>query len=761
MATAIFFNGRRINVPQAVSEIDASALAAVSPSAVGIVALLGTAEGGKPLDACEEFADSTRSDSLRNKYRSGDLLTAGLFAFEPSADDAVPGGAQRLVTVKVNDSTQSIATLVDAAVADAVDLTSSDWGQFTEQINIDVAAGTVQGKLITIIFEDVTETFDDVGGDAIMDVLYTPGTDGWDVPMPAAIAALGFTATGSKAETGLGAEMTAVIPAGLPAGLEILSAGAEPTQPTVTIYGLVGVVATRETLTLTAAGVTAVPTASLLWDKVLGASISGTTANTVTVRVAGGGATALTIGAGADGTAGVVLVSNGIAAGVLTVSIDVNAAFDAAYFGINSAGAEVQERFDMTLGTTPVVGVVPFADVDVIALGDFIVGRTVTATLTTISVLVATFPTVQRVVDRLNALDGITANATVSNPTTFNLVDADYAAAADITTPAQEYYADLYEFITAINEGSQYIDAARATAASAVPANLAAPVFLAGGTEGPSTITEWQTAFTALQKRRVNIIVPLSRDPAVHSLCLTHLVARAGRLRSEANGYIGHADTDLAGTSLTVTKSEIVALQSRHLSHLAQEIQRFDAVTGEATFYSPYHLAAICAGMQAGSAIGEPLTRKRPIATDIRQDSSWTVEDNVESLIDAGLMMFEKIDGIGIRCVRSITGHLADDNLVFTEMSANESANTAVFEFRTALERKIGQRALAGTAAAIKGLANDVLGRLIDDEIIVAYRALQVEQIGDVFPVSVEIAPVVPVNFIPITVHLVALRTAA
>jgi len=757
MATAIFFNGRRINVPQAVSEIDASALASVSPSAVGIVALLGTAEGGKPLSVSEEFSDSTRSDALRKKYRSGDLLTAGLFAFEPSADEAVPGGAQRLVTVKVNAATQSAATLPDGSASDSVDLTSSDWGQFTEQINIDVAAGTTQGKLITITFEDVTETFDDVGGDSIMDVLYTPGTDGWDVPMPAGISSTAFSATGSKADTGLAAQITATAPAGFPSAVDVVSAGAD--TATVTIYGegLAGV-PQRETVTLD--GTTNVQTVLTDWTKVTAVVANAAIANTVTVSDFPVVTTITTLAAGPAASAGAVVMSNGIAASVLTVSPSGATPDFVGVFGTNAAGTEVQERFDMTAGT-PVVGVVPFADIDVVALGEIPGGTTITLTATTISIAAATFPTIQRVVDRLNTLDGITANATVSNPTTFLLTDADYAAAADITTPAQDYFADLYFFVKALTDGSQFVDAARASGASAVPANTASPVFLAGGTEGPSTITEWQAAFTLLKKRRVTTIVPLTRDPAIHNLLLTHLVERAGRLRSEANGYVGHGKSDGSGATLSTIKSEIITLQSRHISHLAQEIQRFDPVTGLATFYPPHYLAAISAGMQAGSAIGEPLTRKRPIATDIRNDSSWTVEDNVESLIDAGLMMFEKVDGVGIRCIRSITGHLADDNLVFSEMSANESANTAVFELRRSLELKIGQRALAGTAAAIKGLANDVLSRLIDDEIIVAFRALQVEQIGDVFPVSVEIAPVVPVNFIPITVHLVALRTAA
>jgi len=111
--------------------------------------------------------------------------------------------------------------------------------------------------------------------------------------------------------------------------------------------------------------------------------------------------------------------------------------------------------------------------------------------------------------------------------------------------------------------------------------------------------------------------------------------------------------------------------------------------------------------------------------------------------------------------VRSLTTYIADDNVVFSEMSANESANTAVFRLRTNLDRRIGSRGLRGTVAAIKSLANDELSRMRDEEIIVDFRNLQVEQVGDVFPVSVEIAPVLPVNFIPITVHLVATRASA
>ena len=760
MASAIFFDGRRINIPQVASRVDTSALQSVSPAAVGIVALVGTAEGGVPLTVDSTTQDFTRPASLRDAFRSGDLKTAGLFAFEPSQDDAVPGGAQRIVAVKVNPATQSTGTLSDVDPKPAVDLTSRDYGQFTEQINIDVAAGTTQGKLITVVFESVTETFDDVGGDPIMDVLYTPGADGYDT-VTGAITSAAFTAAATKAEAGLATEVASVAPAGFPSVVDVVSSAAGDTTQTITIYGLDGTgAAQRETISLS--GTTNVQ-GTLTWTKVLGAVLSAATVGTVTVSDFPVATTVLTI-APAVLTAGVVLTTNTPVSGVLTVSIDVDTAVDVAVFGADTTGANVGEEFDMTTGnTTPVVGTQVFRDIAVIALGEVAAARTITISCNAEVASTATFTTVQQLVDRLNALSGFTANVQVSNGTTFNVSDADYAAAVSLVGAAADFFADLFEFISILNSSSQYVTAARATGATAVPANLTTPLFLTGGSEGTPTITEWTTAFTLLKQRRVNIIVPLTRDPAVHALLQSHLIARAGPCRSEANGYAGIGTTGGAGETKTNIKSQIRALNTRHISAISQEIQRFDPDTGLSTWYPPYIKAAVAAGMQAGSAVGEPLTRKVIIATDIRQDSSWTVEDDAEELIDAGLMFAEKVDDVGIRWVRSVTTYLQSDNVVLTEMSANESADQSVFNLRRNLEQKIGDRGLASSVAVIKGLAVAELERQVRDEIIVAFRpeTVQVEQVGDSFPLSAEIAPVLPINFIPITVHLVPLSAAA
>src|SRR5687768_14095329 len=178
MASAIFFLGRRINIPGAYSQIDASALSPTSPAAVGIVALVGTAEGGKPKTVEESESDCTTPEKIKTRFRSGNLRIGGTFCFDPSAEQDGQGPV-KTVAVKVNAAAQSSLTLPDGTPVNSVTLTSKDYGLFTTQINVAVAAGTTKGKKITIKFEDVIETFDDVGGDNIFTVQYTPGSNGY------------------------------------------------------------------------------------------------------------------------------------------------------------------------------------------------------------------------------------------------------------------------------------------------------------------------------------------------------------------------------------------------------------------------------------------------------------------------------------------------------------------------------------------------------------------------------------------------------
>jgi len=723
---------------------------------VGTVALIGTAEGGAPLTVDESLADANNPNTVNERYRSGNLRTAGIFCFEPSQDDAVPGGAQKEILVKVNPATQSGTGLPDGNGSAAIDITSKDFGLFTAQINVEVEAGTNVGLKYIVVFEGTTEVFDDIGGEPIFDTTYTPGANGYDTAL-GTIDATDFTVAVTKTEAGLESERTADIPA---AGvLDVVSNNAADVGMILTAYGLDGTGA-LVTDAITLNGTTNV-VGTTAFTKVLACRLSAVAAGTVTVSDSPISATLFTLLTTVL-TRGLVDITNGAAAGVVTMAAGADFAADAVILGTNTAGAPVNEVFDLTAAnTTPVVGSVAFGTITTLLLGDLPGGNSVALALAAAITNHTSFSTVSLVVDRLNAIPGFSATAQVSNFTTFLMVDADYNVgptrpATDVRSVVGDFFADLNDAIVTLTQNSQFVNAARATGGDLPPATTAAAVFLVGGTEGVTTITEWQTAFKLLEKRRYNILVPLSADPAIHNLALSALIAKTGRLKSEANGYVGIGKNDGSGSGETRAQiqSQILALNTRHLSAISQELERFDPITGVATFFPPFMFAAVAAGMQAGSAIAEPLTRKLVIGNAIRNDPSWDVEDDTSDLIDRGLMIAEQVDNVGIRWVRSITTHLADDNLAFVEMSSNESLNTFVFEFRTALEKKIGQRGLGNSTGAIKALAIEVANRIVAEEKIVGHRSLQVEQVGDVFPVSIEVALVNPINFIPITVHL-------
>jgi hypothetical protein len=91
----------------------------------------------------------------------------------------------------------------------------------------------------------------------------------------------------------------------------------------------------------------------------------------------------------------------------------------------------------------------------------------------------------------------------------------------------------------------------------------------------------------------------------------------------------------------------------------------------------------------------------------------------------------------------------------------NEAVNISVFNFRTNLEFAVGKPGFSGTINATQGIAIATLGLLVDAGTITQYRSLDIELIVDVLEVSVELSPVIPINFVKSTVHLVTIQQAA
>lgn len=768
MATSIFFNGRVISVPGSYSEVDPSGLESVGLGAAGIVAVLGTGEGGIPVTAIENPRDLqkfTRPEKMRATFRSGQLREVSGMLFEPAKDDAIRGGAAQVVALKVNPATKSTAQLLRSGVAQ-IDLSSRDYGAFTEQVNVELLDGTSSGKKLTIRFEDVVEAGDNIGGTALATVTYAGGATGFNTATLAVNNDGDITVTATR--SGLGQANLVDNPHAGGAATVVSASGADVGQ-TVSVFGLVSGVPTRVDVTLN--GTTPVALGSFDAGALLGVYIDGTaTAGIVTVASTTGPVTVFSVPAGTAAEGVIKCDYCHVAKTSVSLALDGAGAHSVLVFGKNAANGAVASVVT-TNGTTPVVTAAnTFAALDFIVVGAVNVARTLTATVVAVQTDATVQKTLQKAADLFNAKSTVIAGpltrgftfTITTGKTGFLTSDLDVVSGVNIKDPTvASLKADLYAVVAWINQNSVLVSAEVSTGATGVPDNTASPLFLSGGVEGTALFSHYQTALNLLKRIRVNSIVDLSGDPAVAAACDAHAAYMGGVGRSERDVFVGLLNTAMDDVP---TKSEamtqIVNLNSRHVRAWAQAIERFNSAGEREEFLPPFG-AAILAGMQAGSPVGTSLTKKTMNVLGLRQHSSWNPVDDAEELIQAGLVFAEDTDGMGRRVVRNVTTHLSSDNIAFTEGSVNEAVNYAVYEFRTALEVAVGKRGFAGTVSATRSVAIGKLDALVGELVITAYRSLDMELIADVLDVSVELAPVIPINFVKTNVHLTTLAQLA
>lgn len=772
-ASTIFFNGRLISIPGSYSQVDASGLETVGLGASGLVALLGTAEGGKPWSAVDEgdvrgnLQVATKPEHGYEYFRSGDLREGAPLLFSPSVDADIPAGAQEVLFFKVNPAAQSSATFSNLD-GEALVLTSKDYGYFTTQINVEIGTGTNQGKKLTIVFETTEEIFDDVGGDTIFELQYLSSTpaDGFTT-ITGQITASALVCAFTRTQTGLDGEVSNQVTAGQV--IELVSSSASDTAVMVRLYGTDASDA-NQVVTKTLNGTTVVETTET-WNSFHGAEIvSGTLVGTLTIQNDGAASTIATIAPAGTEAAVEFTVDTPIGNSAVTVVADGASTARLTLFGLSTSGTFQAETLQLN-GTTAVPGTVTWSRLDGLAFGEVAAGVTVTVSGTAENAAFAGLNTVQKLADRFNGLPGFTLSVVHSSPSTFNSVDLDFQAATDIKSANKlTALGDLAAIITKITNESDLVTAAKGSTASGPPSNTSAVTFLTGGHEGDATAgneavttaltADWQGALDLCKKVRVNTVVLLTSDPAIHVLLKTHCQYMAGAGRNERDGVVGlenEGRTDVP--TKTEAKAQIVDLNSRHIRAVAQTIERYNTSGERAEMTTPF-TACIVAGMQAGSPVGTPLTHKYANVLKLRQDSSWNPGDDAEELIQAGLLMFEVVDGVGRRVVRNVTTHLTSSNLAYTEGSVNEAVNYAVYNFRTTMERMTGKAGFAGSTNAAKGLAVNILGLMVGVA-LVAWRSLNVDLILDVLEVAAEISPVLPINFVKNTLHLVTIPQAS
>lgn len=382
---------------------------------------------------------------------------------------------------------------------------------------------------------------------------------------------------------------------------------------------------------------------------------------------------------------------------------------------------------------------------------------TLVAGANTVAVNLEVFPSVQQLVDRINAETGWVASVVAGSANTPALRGLDHVSEVAAKASAVTLRADLQAIIDWINGfGEPFVTATREANAGAVPANLA-NTFLAGGVDGDVTNEDWADVFDELMGEDVQYLVPLTAEPAVWAMADAHCLYMSTMGQMERRAFVG------AGTGVDMESAAAAATQinSDRLAYVAPGIYNPDE-DGNMVLYPAYMHAAMIAGGFSGLNPGETLTNKSLRIMGLEYDLHATVD--TDFLIDGGVLATMRTPR-GFRVVRAISTWQNDRKFNRVEISCGIATDFTARSVRDALRPFVGAKAnpqsrslaISRTQSVLRELARpepEGPGVLAGDQEHPAYRNIRAEIEEDVLRVSFECSPVIPINYVLVTISV-------
>lgn len=370
----------------------------------------------------------------------------------------------------------------------------------------------------------------------------------------------------------------------------------------------------------------------------------------------------------------------------------------------------------------------------------------------------ATYNTVRKLVDRINAVADFEAVVLDGNDEKLTLNALDYASNADVKTALHTATANLQAIVDWFNGyGEGYVTATRQAGIGVVPDNVAW-TYLAGGSDGTTTSSEWADAFTTLQSEDVQWLVPLTSDASIHAQADTHCSFMSNVARMERRCLVGGAAAQTVAEAVAAAK----ALNGDRTSQCYPGFYDYNA-DGVLTLYPSYMTAALVAAAFAGSNPGTALTNK---ALKVRGlESKLRNPTDTDVLIEGGVLCVEETQR-GYKVVKSISTWLVNENYNRVEVSTGFAVDFTSRNVRNAVDDLRGAKGtpltLAEAASRVETTLRELArpepmgpGVLAGDAENPAYRNIQVSLDGDVMRIEFECSPVIPINYITVVLHAV------
>ena len=380
-------------------------------------------------------------------------------------------------------------------------------------------------------------------------------------------------------------------------------------------------------------------------------------------------------------------------------------------------------------------------------------GATVAATVS-----FSDFPTVQQVCDRINTVPGFSAEPAPQSALRLAGNALDFVTAQDVKAAEFTVKADLQAVIDYLNGAAfrELVRAERAVGAGKVPANVDW-TYLAGATDLAATNEDWAAAIDSLESVDVQRIVPLTADPAIHSMVDAHVHFMSDAARRERRAVVGGA----AGLDVEDVLDLPIALGSDRTSFAWPAHYDFDN-RGQRSLLPGYMTAVLVAAAQCGVNPGTSLTNKPLRVGGLEFEAR--VPADTDELIQNGVLVLARAEGEdgdpeGFKVVRDISTWLSDDNYNRVENSCGDAVDFVARNLRIALDPGRGGKstpmsmnlALSRAQTCLENLAKPEPagpGVIVGDAVLPAFRNLAAYLNGDVTGINVQVSPVIPNNFI-------------
>lgn len=369
----------------------------------------------------------------------------------------------------------------------------------------------------------------------------------------------------------------------------------------------------------------------------------------------------------------------------------------------------------------------------------------------------ATYPTCQELVDRINAETGFVAVLESGTATAPSLYGLDGVTATDCRTAALDITANLQAIIDWLNSFAEgYVTATRPNTATLVPSNIDF-TFLSGGSDGTVQNSDWQDCFNVLQGQDIQWIAVLSSAPAIWDMANAHCVYMSDVGKSERRCFVGGA----LGTTVDQACSDAYSLNSQRTIYCFPEFTAYNT-SGVLTTYAPYMLTSYLAGAFAGVSPGGSMTNKTVRISNLGVPIKNPVDTDV--LISSGVCTLHRTNGT-TRVTKAVTTWTADTKYNKVEISTGVATDYTVKAVRSALSTLIGQKATPILLSKAVSIVDTVLknlsipepqglGLLAGDTSHPPYKSIAASIAGDVLRVSFSCSPVIPVNYILISVSI-------